>query len=777
MNKRGNKKQTIFTVLLMGCLFCTALLLGGCGKNDLDMDRFDVELKYGYDNMIQVETFAPFQIQVTNNGKDFQGVVQLIIPDQFGNTMYEKELSIQAGTSKTITLTGEVANNIHNVNVRIADNKERVVWKDLFQIMVLTKKEELYIGVLSDDFSALSYFDRQPLMNYYDMTTRMFELKADTFPDDANALDMLDAIVISDFSTDILSDNQITALRSWVDNGGTLIVGTGSTYNKTLSKLNHDFFEVTPGGLTSQSTQFGNSALGYMLQQKEYEIYTSNPNADEDTEYMEWFEKNFALDYFEQLYLYDFLYYYNITEEDWEDEALREEYLLAEFYVYCFYQYYNDYYRYQNWEPEYVTVDVLTLEGTTTDTTDILYGETQDTTSLFELGYISQMGDGNIFLATVDFTKNPLPQYTWNSMFFVNVLERTMGERCSQDYYYYYDSDYQSWFQETTLSTGMPQMPFVLIYAILLVIYFAIIFALYFIMHKKGKTNKLWVIYPVVAGGMALLIYCAGFSTRMFRPAVSVASVLHLQETQVSKTSIMTVTVPKNKEYDVSVAKNYSVKMLQEGYFWGDWTEDADCDYDSYTSAYSTSLDSNNVAIVSPEALGKRDFLLQTSYARDGKTIEMKRTGVDSFEVTNAYGCDLEAAYIFDEASEKLFYIGDIKDGETKQISGGVATRSYVVLEDVQDYYMDDSGNAILMGVLFGNLSSSFENYQMNCLSLIMADDYRHKQAETFEALHPDSDYEKAFFAACPVKKEKGIYQSGTDYRERCAETVCVIVD
>ena len=106
-----------------------------------------------------------------------------------------------------------------------------------------------------------------------------------------------------------------------------------------------------------------------------------------------------------------------------------------------------------------------------------------------------------------------------------------------------------------------------------------------------------------------------------------------------------------------------------------------------------------------------------------------------------------------------------------------MATRSYTVLEDVQDYYMDDSGNAILMGVLFGNLSSSFENYQMNCLSLIMADDYRHKQAETFEALHPDSDYEKAFFAACPVKKEKGIYQSGTDYRERCAETVCVIVD
>lgn len=775
MNKRGNKKQSVFAVLLLGCLFCVALLFGGCGKNELDMDRFDVEVKYGYDNMVQVENFVPFQIQVTNNGKDFQGVVQLIIPDEFGNTMYEKDLSIQAGTSKTIALTGEVANSIHNVNVRISDNKNHVVWKDLFQITVMTRKEEIYIGVLSDDFSALSYFDQQPLLNYYDMKTRMFELKADSFPDDANALDMLDAIVISDFSTDILSDNQIVALRSWVNSGGTLIVGTGSTYNKTLSKLNNDFFEVTPGGLTAQNTQFGNSALGYMMQQKEYEIYNSVP--EEDAEYIEWFEKNFGLDYFETLYLEDFLYYYGITEEDWEDEDLREEFLLAEFYTYCFYQYYNDYYRYQNWEPEYVTVDVLTLEGPTTDTTDILYGETQDTTTLFELGYISQMGDGNIFLATVDFTKNPLPQYTWNSMFFVNVLERAMGERCSQDYHNYYDSDYHTWFDQTTSLAGMPQMPFVLIYAILLVVYLAMILTFYFIMRKKGKTAKLWVVYPIIAGGMALLIYCAGFSTRMFRPAVNVASVIHLQDVQVSKTSIMTVTVPKNKEYDVSVAKNYSVKMLQEGYFWGDWTEGADCDYDSYTSAYRTSLDSNDVAIISPEALGNRSFLLQTAYARDGKTVELKRTGIDTFEVTNAYGCDLEAAYIYDAASEKLFYIGDIKDGETKQISGGEMTSYYYVLEEMQEYYFAESGSAILMGTLFGNLSPAFENYQMNLLSLAMADDYWYRQRNAFESLYPNEDYEKAFFAACPVKKEKGIYQNGTDYRERCAETVCVIVD
>ncbi len=775
MNKRGNRKQSVFTVLLLGCLFCTALLLGGCGKSDLDMDRFDVELKYGYDNTVQVERFVPFQIQVTNNGKDFQGVVQLIIPDQYGNTMYEKELSIQAGTSKTITLTGEVANNIHNVNVRIADNKNRVVWKELFQIMVVTRKEQIYIGVLSDDFSALSYMDQRSLMNYDDMTTGIFELKADSFPDDANALDMLDAIVISDFSTDILSDNQIVALRSWINDGGTLIVGTGSTYNKTLSKLNHDFFEVTPGGLTAQSTEFGNSALGNLQQQFEYESALSYP--DENQEYIEWFEKNFALDYFEQLYLADFLYYYAITEEDWEDEALREDFLLAEFYMFCFYEYYYDFYLYQEWEPEYVTVDVLTLEGPATDTTDILYGAKQDSNELFELGYITQMGEGSIFLATVDFTKNPLPQYTWNSMFFVNVLEQAMGERCSQDYHYYYDSDYHSWFRETTYSTGIPQMPFVLIYAILLVVYFAMIFALYFIMRKKGKTAKLWVIYPIVAGGMALLIYCAGFSTRMFRPAVNVTSILHLQETQVSKTSIMTVTVPKNKEYDVSVAKNYNVKMLQDGYFWGDWTEGADCDYDAYTSAYRTSLDSNDVAIVSPEALGKRDFLLQTSYARDSKTVELKRTGVDTFEVTNAYGCDLEAAYIYDAASEKLFYIGDIRDGETKQIKGGVITYNYRVLEDVQDYYFEESGTAILTGVLFGNLSPAFENYQMNCISLIMSDEYRYRQADAFESLHPDEDYKKAYFAACPVKREKGIYQSGTDYRERCAETVCVIVD
>ncbi|MBR4966412.1 MAG: hypothetical protein IKY53_07945, partial [Lachnospiraceae bacterium] len=130
------------SILLMLTTLLFAVLLTACGKEKIDMDRFEVKLKYGYGDTLRMSCYAPFYIDVTNHGKDFSGTVQLIIPTSSGNTLYEKEISIPAGATKSVTVVGEVTQAIHNVNIRIGEDTEHVVWKKLFLVDVVEENED-----------------------------------------------------------------------------------------------------------------------------------------------------------------------------------------------------------------------------------------------------------------------------------------------------------------------------------------------------------------------------------------------------------------------------------------------------------------------------------------------------------------------------------------------------------------------------------------------------------------------------------------------------------
>ena len=73
---KTNMKKSIL-ILLVTLLF--AVMLSACGKDKIDMERFEVNLKYGYGNSLRMGSYAPFYIDVTNHGKDFGGTIQLMI--------------------------------------------------------------------------------------------------------------------------------------------------------------------------------------------------------------------------------------------------------------------------------------------------------------------------------------------------------------------------------------------------------------------------------------------------------------------------------------------------------------------------------------------------------------------------------------------------------------------------------------------------------------------------------------------------------------------------
>lgn len=234
--------------------------------------EFEVGMDAGYHDQVLAGCTAPFHFTIKNNNSyNFEGKFQVIVPsrDSSENILYEENITLAPNGEKSLDFNCYVPDLITQVNVRITDKKGKVLTSTLKSVNVLDKKETVRIGVLSDDYTALAYMDRQEFLSNSDITFSLYQFDIDTFPTDFNLLDMIDVIVISDFSTDILSDEQIDALDMWVNNGGFLIVGTGTTASKTLSGLNNRVFTVDTNGKESVSNCLGMDIFDYL---KIYEI-------------------------------------------------------------------------------------------------------------------------------------------------------------------------------------------------------------------------------------------------------------------------------------------------------------------------------------------------------------------------------------------------------------------------------------------------------------------------------------------------------------------------
>ncbi|HTK08991.1 MAG TPA: hypothetical protein VL485_17610 [Ktedonobacteraceae bacterium] len=110
---------------------------------------------------------------------------------------------------------------------------------------------DILIGTLSDQSAHLSTaLMHANLPNQKDSPTTV-PLDATTFPTQSSLLSLYDVLILDDFSTRTLSQAQLLALRTWVNQGGTLIEIGGSQWQRTLGSLPPDLLPVSLSGTQS----------------------------------------------------------------------------------------------------------------------------------------------------------------------------------------------------------------------------------------------------------------------------------------------------------------------------------------------------------------------------------------------------------------------------------------------------------------------------------------------------------------------------------------------
>ena len=225
-------KKVIFTAIVMA----TVILLPIIAFAD-ESSQVLTSVEFGIENNAKGGRYLPLHIGYENTSDDtFEGNISVFTresDDKISEYRYEVVLEGRETLKDVYYIPlGIRATGIH---IKLEDNSGRTLMERDVNLGIDTNNAKLFIGILSDTPERLSYLD-DVSVNYGLIRTRTFNLNTDSFPSDPKGLNMLDAIVITNYTIRNLDENQSRALMEWVCSGGVLMLGTGLRADDTLGR-------------------------------------------------------------------------------------------------------------------------------------------------------------------------------------------------------------------------------------------------------------------------------------------------------------------------------------------------------------------------------------------------------------------------------------------------------------------------------------------------------------------------------------------------------------
>ena len=264
------KKVATISIMLALAVFVCLMCCGVIGMTAY-ADKSDFEINAE----LMPSGAATYDVRITveNTGKDWEGTARLTVNSSYSGNLdcvYDTVISLPQGSMKQFTVkvpkdsfnssgkSGDVKVSLINQNSKVS--VEEKVIKQLLNDGV----DSLAMGILSDDYSSLTYMDMGGEKLYYysnDYPIKLMELNQDNLSD---SLDSLTFLVIDKYNTGVLTDAEISAIEDWTDDGGVLIIGTGSYAEDTLSGFDYLGIECREVYEKGVNVSKWNSASGYV---------------------------------------------------------------------------------------------------------------------------------------------------------------------------------------------------------------------------------------------------------------------------------------------------------------------------------------------------------------------------------------------------------------------------------------------------------------------------------------------------------------------------------
>lgn len=220
-----------------------------------DASKIDMKVEVGYDSYYKLGNYAPFFIEIDNKLKDINGELQIEMPDDNDNvTLYAMPMNLPNNSAKKFVINVPMNRYLSKIQINIAEGNKKIYTKSV-KITPGVSLETFGIGILSDDYESVKYINKIPTGNNTQFSTKTVKLTENMLTDSADCLKNFNVLVINNFDTTKLTEGAYKALKTWVADGGMLVLGTGPSYNKTLGIFKDDFISGEIGEVTSISTK------------------------------------------------------------------------------------------------------------------------------------------------------------------------------------------------------------------------------------------------------------------------------------------------------------------------------------------------------------------------------------------------------------------------------------------------------------------------------------------------------------------------------------------
>lgn len=253
------KNRWIILILaaIIGILIGSSNVYADESDKDVDYNGFIVTTEVGLDGIAVEYRATPVTVTVKNVGSDFEGTLRVILPATYNqkSLAYEKSVTVPSGGEKTFSVLLPDIQDTSFLRVELENTRGKILYSRAQTYNSNLQGQEAIVGVLSSDYTGLNYFDGVTITagNFGVLSSKILQLTADNIPETAAGLDTCDYILIDNYNTSQLSEAQRKAIMAWVNNGGILILGTGSKASVVLEGFQDTLGPISVGNLGKNS--------------------------------------------------------------------------------------------------------------------------------------------------------------------------------------------------------------------------------------------------------------------------------------------------------------------------------------------------------------------------------------------------------------------------------------------------------------------------------------------------------------------------------------------
>lgn len=194
---------------------------------------------FGTRGYLAEDRTMPVTVSIKCQEESFTGVIKITLPgEEGGGVAYQSAISCNKGVTRKVRMEIPHLGNVSFFSFEVLDQFGTA---KLSQMVFTTEDKEtlddetIYLGILSDQYDDLKYLDGQELeLEDESVFLKLICFTSQNFPVKKQDLQALSGILIDSFDTFELSQMQMECLEQWMEEGGSLIVGTGQNAEKVL---------------------------------------------------------------------------------------------------------------------------------------------------------------------------------------------------------------------------------------------------------------------------------------------------------------------------------------------------------------------------------------------------------------------------------------------------------------------------------------------------------------------------------------------------------------